>query len=239
MAESAPPLVVLVVDDERPVRRFLRASLSRESYRVLEAATAEEGLRMTAQLGPDIVLLDLGLPDTDGIEVVRCIREWSMVPILIISARGREGQKVEALDAGADDYVVKPFGVGELLARMRAALRRAARLRSGATPNVFACGSLHVDLARRHVLVNEREVHLTRTEYKLLATLIQHAGKVVTQKQLLDAVWGPGNEDKSHYLRVYVTHLRRKLEADPVRPRLIATEPGVGYRLLEIDSGQG
>jgi two-component system KDP operon response regulator KdpE len=229
---SVPPLVLLV-EDERPVRRFLRASLESEGFRLLEAATGEEGLRMAAEHGPDLVLLDLGLPDLDGLEVVRRLREWSPVPILVISARGREAQKVEALDLGADDYLVKPFGLAELLARLRVSLRHAARLRTDAIHSVFELGPLRVDLAERRVVVNRCEVHLTRTEYRLLTTLVQHAGKVVTHKQLLDAVWGPGHADRSHYLRVHMTHLRRKIEPDPVRPRFITTESGVGYRLLD------
>jgi two-component system, OmpR family, KDP operon response regulator KdpE len=236
---EAPAPLVLLVEDELPVRRFLRASLRHEKLRLLEAATADEGLRMTAEHGPDIVLLDLGLPDLDGLEVVRRIRTWSQVPILVISARGREEQKVQALDAGADDYLVKPFGMGELLARVRVALRHAASLHDGSAPSVFTAGSLRVDLGQRRVLAGGTEVHLTRIEYKLLTTLVQHAGKVVTHKMLLDTVWGPGNEARTHYLRVHMTHLRRKVEVDPVRPRLIATEPGVGYRLLEEDPGGG
>ena len=230
MPETQAPLV-LVVEDEKPVRRFLRACLDGEGLRMLEAETATEGLTLAAQHSPDLVLLDLGLPDIDGLEVVRRLREWSQVPIVIISARGAETQKVEALDAGADDYLVKPFGVPELLARMRVSLRHAARLRSGQEPAVFESGPLRLDLGARRVFVDGDEVHLTRIEYKLLVELVRNAGKVVTHRHLLRAVWGPGSERQTHYLRVHMTHLRRKIEPDPMRPRLLGTEVGVGYRL--------
>src|SRR5262245_49827997 len=198
---------------------------------MIEAETGDEGVRLAAQHAPDLVLLDLGLPDLEGLEVVRRLREWSQVPIVILSARGAENQKVEALDAGADDYLVKPFGVPELLARMRVSLRHATRLRSGKEPAVFEMGALRVDLGSRQVFVDGREVHLTRIEYNLLTELVRNAGKVVTHRHLLRAVWGPGSESQTHYLRVHMTHLRRKLEPDPMRPRLLATEVGVGYRL--------
>jgi two-component system KDP operon response regulator KdpE len=180
---------------------------------------------------PDIVILDLGLPDIDGLEVIRRLREWTAVPIIVLSARGQERDKIAALDAGADDYVSKPFGVGELLARMRVVLRHAARNSTDAAESTFAVGDLHVDLALRRVTVAGREVHLTPIEYRLLTTLIRYAGKVVTQQQLLKEVWGPQYAEQAHYLRVYVAQLRRKLEADPARPRYVLTEPGVGYRL--------
>ncbi|MBI3848603.1 MAG: response regulator [Planctomycetes bacterium] len=227
---TAGPLV-LVVDDELHVRRFLKTGLSSHAYRVLEATTGDEGIRLAKQYVPDLVLLDLGLPDVDGLDVMRAIREWSAVPVIVLSARGQEGQKVAALDAGADDYLTKPFGFPELLARIRAALRRAVRVEGDPASTTFSCGPLRVDLALRRVLLDDEEVHLTPIEYKLLTTLVQHAGKVVTQKQLLEAVWGPESVDQSHYLRVYMTHLRRKLEPDPARPRFFATEAGVGYRL--------
>ena len=224
---------VLVIEDEQPVRRFLRAGLEGEGFRMLEAATAADGLRLAAHHGPDVVLLDLGLPDQDGLEVLQRLREWSQVPVIVLSARGAEAQKVAALDAGADDYLVKPFSVPELLARVRVSLRHAARVQSEADVSVFELGPLRVDLLRRRVTVDASEVHLTRIEYRMLMTLVRNAGKVVTHRQLLQAVWGPGNEEQTQYLRVHMTHLRRKLERDPLRPRFITTEPGVGYRLRD------
>jgi two-component system KDP operon response regulator KdpE len=222
---------ILLIEDEPQVRRYLRTSLPPQGYRVLEAASGGEGLRVASVEVPDLVLLDLGLPDMDGLEVARRLREWSDVPIVVLSARGQEWQKVEALDAGADDYLTKPFGFAELLARIRAALRRAARLHSGQPEAVFESGPLRVDLAARRILLDGQEIHLTPIEFRLLATLVKHAGKVVTQKQLLEAVWGPRRAAQAHYLRVYMAHLRRKLEPDLARPRLFMTEAGVGYRL--------
>jgi two-component system KDP operon response regulator KdpE len=213
------------------VLRFLRASLSAHGYRVLEAASGEQGLVEAATRSPDIVLLDLGLPDLDGVEVARRLRGWSAVPVIVLSARGQESDKIKALDAGADDYLTKPFGVGELLARMRVALRNAARVAAGAGEPSFEVGELRVDLAARRVFVRDEEVRLTRTEYNLLATLVKHVGKVMTHRQLLLAVWGPGATGESHYLRVYMGQLRHKLEKDPARPRYLLTETGVGYRL--------
>lgn len=224
------PAVVLI-EDERPIRRFLRATLMSQGYRLFEAATGEEGLAEAAAHPPDVVILDLGLPDIDGLEVIRRLREWTAVPIIVLSARGQERDKIAALDAGADDYVSKPFGVGELLARMRVVLRHAARNLTETTESTFCVGDLHVDLAVRRVTVEGREVHLTPIEYRLLTTLIRYSGKVVTQQQLLKEVWGPQSTEQAHYLRVYVAQLRRKLEADPARPRYLQTEPGVGYRL--------
>ena len=222
---------ILLIEDEPQVRRYLRTSLPPQGYELLEAATGEEGLRLASVEEPDLVLLDLGLPDLDGLEVARRLREWSEVPVIVLSARGQEWQKVEALDAGADDYLTKPFGFAELLARIRAALRRAVRLQSGQSDAVFVSGPLRVDLALRQVFLEEREIHLTPIEFKLLATLVKYAGKVVTQKQLLEAVWGPRRGAQAHYLRVYMAHLRRKLEPDLARPGLFMTEAGVGYRL--------
>jgi two-component system KDP operon response regulator KdpE len=222
--------LLLVVEDEPQMMRFLRATLPNQGYRMLEAATGQQALVEAATRAPDLVLLDLGLPDLDGIEVTRRLREWSATPIIVISARGREHDKVEALDAGADDYLTKPFGTGELLARIRVALRNAARAGAAAEP-VFQVGTLRVDLGTRRVTVGERDVHLTRTEYRLLVTLVKHAGKVVTHRQLLREVWGPGAVDQSHYVRVYMGQLRQKLEDDPARPRYLVTETGVGYRL--------
>jgi two-component system KDP operon response regulator KdpE len=238
MSESVPPEVpegagrlVLVIEDEGQVLRFLRTSLSAHGYRLVEATTGERGLVEAATRAPELVLLDLGLPDLDGVEVARRIREWSVVPILVLSARGQESDKIRALDAGADDYLTKPFGVGELLARMRVALRHAARVAAGTGESAVETGDLRVDLAARRVFVRGGEVRLTRTEYNLLATLAKHAGKVVTHRQLLKDVWGPGSADQSHYLRVYMGQLRHKLEENPARPRYLLTETGVGYRL--------
>jgi two-component system KDP operon response regulator KdpE len=224
--------VVVVIEDEPQIRRFLRPTLASQGYRVVEAASGEEGVVQAATRQPDIVILDLGLPDMDGLEVIRRLREWSAVPIVILSARGQERDKIAALDAGADDYVAKPFAVGELLARMRVALRHAARVASDSTDAIFVAGNIRIDLARRRVFVGDAEVRLTRTEYKLLTTLARHAGKVLTHRQLLVEVWGPPYADQTHYLRVYMGQLRHKLEAEPARPRFLLTEPGVGYRLV-------
>jgi two-component system KDP operon response regulator KdpE len=223
--------LVLVVEDEPQVMRFLRASLSAHGYRLAEAATGQQALIEAATRTPDLVLLDLGLPDVDGVEVGRRIREWSAVPIIVLSARGQESDKIKALDAGADDYLTKPFGVGELLARMRVALRHASRVTAGLGETAFETGDLRVDLAARRVFVRGDEVRLTRNEFNLLATLVKHAGKVVTHRQLLQEVWGPGSTGQSHYLRVYMGQLRHKLEEDAARPRYLVTETGVGYRL--------
>jgi len=229
MSESAP--VVLVIEDEPQIRRFLRATLSAHGYRLVEAATAQEGLMHAATRQPEIVILDLGLPDLDGLELTRQLREWSAMPIIVLSARGQESDKVAALDAGADDYLTKPFGVGELLARMRVALRHTARIAQEPGEAVFTVGDLRIDMARRQVFVANQEVHLTPIEYKLLTTLVRYAGKVVTHHQLLREVWGPGASSETHYLRVYMGQLRHKLEANPARPRYLVTESGVGYRL--------
>jgi two-component system KDP operon response regulator KdpE len=218
---------VLVVDDERPIRRFLNASLSGQ-YTVLEAATGEETLAVTVSGRPDVIILDLGLPDVDGIEVTRRLREWTQIPIIVVSVRDREEDKIAALDAGADDYLTKPFGAGELMARLRAALRRSALPES---EPVYQAGGLYVDLARRDVVVNGQTATLTPTEYDILRILVQNAGKVLTHKQLVHAVWGTSYEADAHLLRVNISNLRRKIEADPARPRHIVTEPGVGYRL--------
>ena len=223
---------VVVIEDELQIRRFLRVALTGQGYRVFEAGTGEDGLVEAASRQPDIVILDLGLPDIDGLHVIARIREWSAVPIIVLSAREQERDKVKALDAGADDYVSKPFGVDELLARMRVALRHRARLTAESTESTMTLGDLHVDLARRRVLLQGAEVHLSPIEYRLLATLVRYAGRVVTQRQLLREVWGPNAEGQGHYLRVYMAHLRRKLEKDAARPKYLITEAGVGYRLL-------
>ena len=224
-------MVVLLIEDEPQMRRFLRAALENEAYRLVEAPTAREGLAQVAGQNPDIILLDLGLPDGDGIDLTRRIREWAGTPIVVISARGQEGDKVAALDAGADDYLTKPFSVGELLARMRVALRHAARAAGGPDEPVFTSGELRVDLEHRQVFVGERDVHLTPTEYKLLVSLVRHAGKVLTHRQLMKEVWGANTVTQTPALRVHMTQLRHKLERDPAQPRLLLTETGVGYRL--------
>jgi len=229
MSENSP--VVLVIEDEPQIRRFLRATLSAYGYRFVEAATAQEGLMHAATRQPEIIILDLGLPDLDGLELTRRLREWATMPIIVLSARGQESDKVAALDAGADDYLTKPFGVGELLARMRVALRHAAHLTQEPREPVFTVGELRVDLGHRHVYVANQEVHLTPIEYKLLTVLVRYAGRVVTQRQLLQEVWGPHQTSTTHYVRVYMGQLRHKLEANPARPRYLVTEPGVGYRL--------
>ncbi len=227
--DSPQPPLVLVVEDEPQMRRFLRTVLPAEGYRIVEAGTGAEALSEAASRAPEVILLDLGLPDLDGIEVARRVREWSATPIIVLSARDREGDKIRALDAGADDYLTKPFGTGELLARIRAALRRTQGGR-GDEP-LFQSGDLRVDFAARRVFVGEREVHLTRTEYRLLFLLARHAGKVVTHRQILKEIWGPNAVEQNHYLRVYMGQLRHKVEPDPARPRWLLTEIGVGYRL--------
>ncbi|MBX7166420.1 MAG: response regulator [Pirellulales bacterium] len=220
---------VLVVEDEPEIRRFLRAALGSQGFVLIEAETGQAAIREAASQQPDVVILDLGLPDVEGLEVLRQIRGWSQVPVLILSARGQENDKVVALDAGADDYLTKPFGVGELLARLRVALRHSAGRPDGEA--VFTVGSLTVDQAARRVLVDNRQVRLTPNEYRLLTTLVKHAGKVVTHRHLLREVWGPASTGETHYLRVYMAQLRQKLEANPAHPRYLLTEPGVGYRL--------
>jgi two-component system KDP operon response regulator KdpE len=221
--------VIVLIEDEPQIRRFLRATLGSHGYRLHEAETGEDGLIEAASRQPDVVILDLGLPDVDGLQVIRRLREWSKVPVIVLSARGQEGDKVAALDAGADDYVSKPFAVGELLARLRVALRHAAAGESGEP--TYTVGDLTVDQIKRQVRVDGREVHLTPIEYRLLTLLVRHSGRVVSQRQLLKEVWGPGQTEQTHYLRVYMGTLRRKLEKDPARPRYLLTEPGVGYRL--------
>jgi two-component system KDP operon response regulator KdpE len=223
--------VILVIEDDPQIRRFLRATLMDGGYNYLDAATAQEGLRQVGLQHPDLIILDLGLPDLDGLEVTRRLREWTSTPIIVLSARNQERDKVDALDAGADDYLTKPFGTSELLARLRVALRHAVRAAQGSDEPVFTSGDLRVDLAHRQVFIGQNEVHLTPIEYKLLLVLVQYAGKVVTRKQLLHNVWGPSYVEEVHYLRVYMGQLRHKLEADPTRPRYLITEPGVGYRL--------
>jgi two-component system, OmpR family, KDP operon response regulator KdpE len=221
---------VLVVDDEAPVRRFLYTLLDSNGFRVFEARTGAEGLAEASMRSPDVILLDLGLPDVDGLEVTRRIREWSQTPIIVLSARGQERDKVDALNEGADDYLTKPFGAEELLARLRVALRHAAQNGKGASDPVFQAGGLKIDFAARRVFVDRVEVHLTPTEYKLLGLLSRHAGKVVTHTQLLKDVWGPA-ATQMDYIRVYMRMLRHKIEKDPTQPRFLINEPGIGYRL--------
>jgi two-component system KDP operon response regulator KdpE len=223
--------LILVVEDDSQIRRFLRAVLTNEGYQLIEATTAQEGIKQVGLRHPDLVILDLILPDKDGFEVTRELREWTSIPIIVLTARSQENDKVAALDLGADDYLTKPFGTNELLARLRVALRHAVRAVQGGDDPVFAVGDLRVDLAYRQVSLGGQEVHLTPLEYQLLLTLVKHAGKVVTRRQLLHDVWGPEYLDESHYLRIYMGQLRHKLEADPTRPRYLITEPGVGYRL--------
>jgi two-component system, OmpR family, KDP operon response regulator KdpE len=225
--------LVLLIEDEPPMRRFLRASLTSHGFRLIEAATAREGLAMATSERPALILLDLGLPDGDGITLTRSLREWSSVPIVVISARGREDDKVMALDAGADDYLTKPFGVNELLARIRVAFRHAQAAEGGVTASAIDLGGLRVDLSKHVVTVGEREVHLTPIEYRLVSLLAQHAGKVLTHRHLLKEVWGPGHAEQTHYLRVRMAELRKKIEDNPSQPRWLLTEPGVGYRMRE------
>lgn len=224
-------VTVLLIEDEAEIRRFLRATLPPYGYRLYEAISGAEGLAQASARNPDIILLDLGLPDMNGTAVIQKIRAWSTMPIIVLSARDQEQVKVEAFDLGADDYVTKPFGVDELLARMRAALRHANCPAGDAVETVCTFGDLSVDLGRRQVFVSGAEVHLTPIEYKLLTTLVRYAGKVVTHRQLLKEVWGPLHIEEGHYLRVYMRQLRNKVEADPAQPRHLVTELGVGYRL--------
>jgi len=232
---SEPSPLVLVVEDEPQMLRFLRTALSAQGYRVIEAETARAALASATTCNPELILLDLGLPDADGLDVTRSLREWSRVPILVISARGKEDDKVAALDAGADDYLTKPFSLNELLARMRVALRHAAQLGTDTTQTVIEVGALRIDQARREITVQGREVHLTPLEYRLLVLLARNAGKVLTHRQILKEVWGPPYVGETHYLRVFMTQLRRKVELDPARPRLLVTEPGVGYRMRDVE----
>jgi two-component system KDP operon response regulator KdpE len=226
--------LVLLVEDDPPIRALLRTVLAAEGYRLAEADTGERAVRLAAQQPPDLVVLDLGLPDVDGQDVLRRLREWLGAPIIVLSARDQEKQKVAALDAGADDYLTKPFGTGELLARVRVALRHAARRAGEPESAVFESADLRVDLAARRVFVRGAEVRLTPLEYKLLATLVRHAGKVLTHRFLLNELWGPGHHEP-HHLRVFMASLRRKVERDPAQPRHLLTDQGVGYRLAVED----
>lgn len=221
---------VLIVEDEQAIRRFLRSALEAEGLRVFEAETLQRGLIEAATRKPDLVILDLGLPDGDGIDFIRDLRQWSQMPVIVLSARTEESDKIAALDAGADDYLSKPFGIGELQARLRVVLRRHA----GTPQNdpVVTFSDIQVDLASRRILRGSEELHLTPIEFRLLAVLLNNTGKVLTQRQLLSQVWGPNAVEHSHYLRIYMGHLRQKLEADPARPRHLLTETGIGYRFM-------
>lgn len=229
---SANP-VIIVIEDDPQMRRFLRTSLRSQEFQVFEAETGRRGLVEAGTRKPDLIILDLGLPDMDGVEVVRALREWTTLPIIILSARTTERHKIEALDAGADDYLTKPFSIGELLARIRVALRRSAASPRNGESDVFTSGGLRVDLHKRVVSLDGQEVHLTPIQYRLLAVLVRHAGRVLTHRQMLNEVWGPAYLDNAHYLRIYMSQLRQKLEADPTRPQYLLTESGVGYRLKD------
>ena len=221
---------VLIVEDEQAIRRFLRTALEADGLRVYEAETLQRGLLEAATRKPDLIILDLGLPDGDGIDFIRDLRQWSAIPVIVLSARSEESDKIAALDAGADDYLSKPFGIGELQARLRVALRRHA---SGASPEpVVHFSNVKVDIAARLVHRGDEEIHLTPIEFRLLAVLLNNAGKVLTQRQLLNQVWGPNAVEHSHYLRIYMGHLRQKLEIDPARPQHLLTETGIGYRFM-------
>jgi two-component system KDP operon response regulator KdpE len=230
--------LILLIEDEMQMRRFLRVAIESEHYRLVEAETGKDGLVKAAAWNPDVVLLDLGLPDMDGIEVIKRLREWSKVPIIIISAREQENDKIRALDFGADDYLTKPFGVGELLARIRVAGRHKRLQQSGQNEVEFVADDLRIDYSRRQVFLDNNEIHMTPIEYRLIAFLTQHAGKVMTHRQLLKEVWGPSHIEQIQYLRVYMTQLRRKIERDQARPRFLINEPGVGYR-FKYDPGKG
>jgi two-component system KDP operon response regulator KdpE len=228
---SQPHPVIVVIEDDPQIRRFLRTGLEAHGFEIHEAETGKLGLILAATRKPDLIILDLGLPDIDGIEVIKKLREWTSRPVIILSARNVEIDKVAALDGGADDYLTKPFGLDELLARIRVALRHAAQPSQDSAGNIFKSGNLKVDLGQRRVYRDGEEVHLTPIEYRLLTTLVKHAGKVLTHRQLLVEVWGPSYVENNHYLRIYMGCLRHKLEAEPARPKLFQTEAGTGYRL--------
>lgn len=230
MANSSAPLIA-IIEDEAPIQKFLQASLHVEGFRIVQGTTAKEGIRLITQEHPAMVLLDLGLPDADGISVITSVRGWSSLPIIVLSARGEEKSKIEALDAGADDYLTKPFGVGELLARIRSALRRAVRPSGDGEDHTFRFGHIHGDLAARQVFAEEIEVKLTKLEFDLLALLVRNRDRVLTHQYLLKEIWGPGSANERHYVRVFMANLRKKLEKNPSRPQHLLTEQGIGYRL--------
>ena len=223
--------LVLMIEDEKPIRRFLKPYLENHGFKVIEAENGEEGMALAASHKPDLILLDLGLPDKDGLVVLRRLREWTQVPVIILTARGKEKEKVDGLDSGADDYLAKPFDVEELMARIRVALRHLTSMKTQGEEPVFETPDFKVDLAARIVTLRGKEIHLTPNEYNLLAFLIRHAGKVVTQKLIMNEIWGPNSDDQGRSLRLYIHQLRQKMESDPALPRYILTEPGVGYRL--------
>lgn len=229
MTQASP--VIVVIEDDPAIRLFLRTGLGAHGFKVFEADRGKQGIVEAGVRKPDLIILDLGMPDMDGVEVIKTIREWSAMPIIILSARSTEQHKIEALDAGADDYLTKPFGLGELLARLRVALRHSVSRPEQDQIGVFTSGALTVDLLKRQVVVEGREVHLTPIQYRLLSVLIKNAGKVLTHHYLLKEVWGPSYKDNSHYLRIYMSQLRQKLETDPAQPQYLLTESGVGYRL--------
>lgn len=222
--------VIVVIEDDPAIRKFLRTSLSTQGFSVFEADSGKKGLIEAGMRKPDLLILDLGLPDMDGVDVIKAIRAWSSVPIIVLSARSHEQHKIDALDIGADDYLTKPFGFGELLARIRVALRHAHRPQDNLQGDVFSTENLKIDLAKRLVSVDDQEIHLTPIQYRLLAVLVKHAGKVMTHQQILKEVWGPSYQENAHYLRIYMSQLRQKLEVDPTQPRFLLTESGVGYR---------
>jgi two-component system KDP operon response regulator KdpE len=229
MAKTDP--IIVVIEDDASIRRFLSSSLSRHGFMVYEAETGKQGVIEAGRRKPDLLILDLGLPDIDGIRVIRSIREWSAVPIIVLSARNNESQKIEALDAGANDYLTKPFGFGELRARIRVALRHAFRVDEHGQHEIFQTANIKIDLLNRIVSLDDQPIHLTPIQYRLLSVLTKHAGKVLTHQQILKEVWGPSHQENAHYLRIYMSQLRQKLEANPTQPRILLTESGVGYRL--------
>ena len=231
---TPPQPVAIVAEDEKQIRRFLRTSLETEGFVVHEAETGKQALVEAATRKPDLLILDLGLPDMDGVDLIRDIRSWTALPIVVLSARTQESDKIDALDAGADDYLTKPFGVGELMARVRVVLRRRATVDADGQENrEFRFGDVRIDLINRQIYRAEQQIHLTAIEYRLLTVLVRNAGKVLTHRQLLKEVWGPSHIESSHYLRTYMAHLRQKLESDPAQPKHLITETGVGYRLVE------
>lgn len=222
--------VIVIIEDDPPIRRFLRTGLRTQDFTIYEAASGKQGIIEAEVRKPDLIILDLGLPDMDGVEVINAIRVWSTVPIIILSARSNEQNKIQALDAGADDYLTKPFGFGELLARIRVALRHSAQSGSLTNSEVFSSGDLTIDLHNRVVTVADKDIHLTPIQYRLLTVLIKYPGKVLTHQQILKEVWGPSYQENAHYLRIYMSQLRQKLEKDPTQPKYLLTESGVGYR---------